>query len=346
MTVSWRPEELPQFRITVNSRCERACFFCRPSGEAVATAPGVELRVADLVQVAAAAFDVGFRSAKLTGGDPALYAPLEKAVAAMRHMGYEEIEVISRHPRLANRAQDLANAGVTLFNVSLDTLDAGLHHEICSVDDHSGVLSSISACVATGVPVKVNTVVMAGINDHELSVLAQFCENSGVETLKLLDVIHDLDDGGESYARRLAAKRGGARLADLYVPLTSLAEPLARTAVSRGTVHQGGLGHPMMVLKQASGLDVVLKDSAAGAWYGSICDGCVHYPCHDALMALRLTADMRLQFCLLRDDIAIDLRPLLPAGSKVMASAIADAVSVYATASFRSTGIPVELSRR
>jgi cyclic pyranopterin phosphate synthase len=55
---------------------------------------------------------------------------------------------------------------------------------------------------------------------------------------------------------------------------------------------------------------VVFKDSRAGAWYGDICKDCVFFPCHDALMALRLTSDGRLQFCLLREDIAINLAPI------------------------------------
>lgn len=71
---------LPQFRVTVNARCGRACFFCRPSGEAVATAAGTELKVDDLIAVAKVVRAAGITSIKLTGGDPALYDPLEDAV--------------------------------------------------------------------------------------------------------------------------------------------------------------------------------------------------------------------------------------------------------------------------
>jgi GTP 3',8-cyclase len=90
---------LPQFRVTVNARCGRACFFCRPSGEAVATEAGSELKVDDLIAVATAVRAAGIPSIKLTGGDPALYDPLEEAVARLkREAGFHEIEVISRHP--------------------------------------------------------------------------------------------------------------------------------------------------------------------------------------------------------------------------------------------------------
>src|SRR4051812_42470780 len=120
---------MPQFRVTLNARCGRACFFCRPSGEAVATAAGAELNVDDLISVASVVRSAGITEVKLTGGDPALYSPLEDAVRRLRlEVGFEKIELISRHPRIGKRADRLATQGVTTFNISLDTLDPALHH--------------------------------------------------------------------------------------------------------------------------------------------------------------------------------------------------------------------------
>jgi cyclic pyranopterin phosphate synthase len=335
---------LPQFRVTVNSRCGRACFFCRPSGEAVATVAAAELAVDELVRVAAAVRRTGIGGIKLTGGDPALYGPLEEAVRRLRQdAGFDEIEVISRHPLIGGRAAGLAAAGVTHFNMSVDTLDPVLHHEICGVDDLPAVLDALGACVATGVPVKVNTVVMAGVNDQELVGLAAFCERIGVHTLKLLDVIKDLDAGAESFARRLAIKRGRA-ISDLYVPLDAIAAQFSQNAVSTETRTQGGLGHPMTVLTMPSGFEVVTKDSRAGAWYGEVCNGCPFFPCHDALMALRLTADRRLQFCLLREDITVPLADALATDDDAELTALVQrAVETYASATFRQSTPAVPL---
>lgn len=327
---------LPQFRVTVNSRCGRACFFCRPSGEAVATAAGAELPVDDLVRVGRAVRRAGVEGVKLTGGDPALYAPLEEAVRRLRQeAGFDDIEVISRHPLIGQRAAELTECGVTRFNMSIDTLDPGLHHEVCGVDDLPAVLGALAECVATGLPVKVNMVVMAGVNDAEVADLATFCERAGVETLKLLDVIRDLDSGSESFARRLALKRG--RLVDdLYVPLDAVAAGFAGRAVRTETRTQGGLGHPMTALVMSSGFEVVLKDSRAGAWYGDVCNGCRFFPCHDALMALRLTADRRLQLCLLREDITVPLADALAAGDDDHLVTLVDsAITAYTSARFQ-----------
>ncbi|MGW5515360.1 radical SAM protein [Nocardia africana] len=327
---------LPQFRVTLNARCGRACFFCRPSGEAVATAPGSELAVDDLIAVAAQVRAVGIDSIKLTGGDPALYEPLEVAVRRLhREVGFSEIEIISRHPRIGERAERLASLGVTQFNMSIDTLDPHLHSELCGVDDLPQVIGALQRCVQTGVPVKVNTVVMGGINDEEVASLADFCSRSGIRTLKLLDVIKDLDEGAESFARRLAIRRGKT-LRDLYTPLEVFAERFAAVAVKQEVITQGGLGHPMTAITLPTGLRLMLKDSKAGAWYGPVCNGCPFYPCHDALMALRLTADLRLQYCLLRQDNTVDLAGLVTDEDRLR-DCVHGAIAPYTQADFRTS---------
>ena len=225
---------------------------------------------------------------------------------------------------------------MTLFNMSVDTLVPELHKEICGVDDLSQVLKALDQCAATSVPVKVNTVVMGGINDAEIPDLVAHCESRGIKQLKLLDVIKDLDEGTESFARRLVIKRG-SELRELYAPLEEIAERYRGLAVRSEVRRQGGLGHPMTVLTMPSGLEMVLKDSSAGAWYGSVCESCPLFPCHDALMALRLTADLRLQFCLLREDNAVDLSGLmgLPEAGR-LESALDEALRVYGGAWFRA----------
>nr|WP_181412035.1 radical SAM protein [Streptomyces sp. F12] len=337
---------LPQVRVTVNSRCRRSCFYCRPSGEAVSTEAGTDLDPDRLIAVASAVRAQGVDGIKLTGGDPALYEPLVEVVGRLRQeAGMREVEVISRHPRIGELAPALAEAGTTLFNVSLDTLNAGLHKEICGVDDHAEVLTAIRRCVATGVPVKVNVVVMSGINTPEIERLIAFCEDAGVHSVKLLDVIKDLGESSESFTRRLEIKRK-VQLPDLYVPLEELAGELRARAVDEEVVQQGGLGHPMTVFTMPSGTKVVIKDSSAGAWYGAVCRGCPLFPCHDALMALRLTADARLQFCLLREDVTVDLAGLLDAGdTDGIHNHIEAAFEMYAAAAFRRGGTkPTELT--
>ncbi len=324
--------KLPQVRVAVNSRCGRACFYCRPSGEGLATKGQVELHRSFVARVIRKYKECGGNAVKLTGGDPALWNPLIESVREIKNdLGIGHVEVISRHPRIGKLAYDLVEAGADVINLSIDTLRQELHKHITGVNDLDQLLEATEVCAAANVNCKVNTVVMAGVNDHEIDDLIEFCERIGVRTLKLLDMIKDLEDGVESYANRLVTIKGRS-LRQLYRPMNPITERLEERAVSILELHQGDLGHPMKALRMRSGLDVVIKDHKAGSWYGSICSGCAHYPCHDALMALRVTADHRLQFCLLRADIAIDLAPHLADGNANLEKAIEDALRVYGDA--------------
>lgn len=328
---------LPQLRVTVNARCGRACFYCRPSGEGLATAHHEQLDLNEMLRVTAEFARRGITSIKLTGGDPALWEPLVEAVRRLKdEAGFKEVHVISRHPRIGVLAQALAAAKLDLINVSIDTLKPELYRDITGKDDLPQLLAAVQSCVAAGLPVKVNTVVMRGCNDMEVEHLAEQMAKLGVRELKLLDVIQDLDDGDESFARRLR-KIGVASVRDLYVPVGDVVDRLRPQVVTQKTINQGELGHPMLSLRLKSDLMVTVKDHHAGAWYGPICKNCAHYPCHDALMAVRVTADMRLQFCLLNADVAVDLRPLLTRGGRELESAIRNALEVYGAAAFEQT---------
>lgn len=328
-------KRIPQFRVVVNSRCGRACFYCRPSGEGLKTIGQKELPLSDLIAVSRVVREGGVTSIKLTGGDPALYQPLIEAVERLSgDVGFAEIEVISRHPLIGNIGPELAQAGVTTFNISFDTLNSEIHRQITGIDDHQEVLGALGRLIETGVSCKVNTVVMTGVNDAEIHEIVRYCEGAGVQTLKLLDVITDLDQGEESFYRRLR-ERSGLTLRDLYCDIPGTIESIVAGAVHTTTRTQGSFGHPMTVYTMPSGLNLVVKDSRRGAWYGSICHNCPYFPCHDALMALRLTPDMRLQFCLLGSHVAINLKSL---DNNEMCKVVANAMDVFSQAQFYEFG--------
>ena len=117
-------------------------------------------------------------------------------------------------------------------------------------------------------------------------------------------------------------------LHDLYCSLGYIIHELKKIAENNIIVTQGGLGHPMNKFTLSSGLEILIKDAGSGAWYGSECKDCVHYPCHDALMALRLTPDKKLQVCLLNDKNKIDF------DVESKEEAMRDALKVYEEAYF------------
>jgi cyclic pyranopterin phosphate synthase len=324
--------KVPELRVTVNSRCERACFFCRPSGEAVETRTGVELDVKTVLAVVKICEKFGISYVKLTGGDPALWPPLGECVRRIKEETACRVEVISRHPKIAVSAHLLARAKIDMLNISIDTLDPDLHRKITGVNDLEVILDALRVCVDTGISCKVNFVVLAGINDHEIDTLISFCDSLGIKVVKLLDLMTDIEDGMETFAQRIRLLGFGS-LRKLYLPLQNVADSLRKRAVSERRFHQpGGLGNPMIRFTMPSGMSVVIKDHHTGAWYGSICNGCKYYSCSSALMALRLTADARLQHCLFREDLCIDTKLI---ESDKLREVIADALRIYDQAVFR-----------
>ncbi|PCH68507.1 MAG: hypothetical protein COC12_09920 [Rhodobacteraceae bacterium] len=323
----------PQFRIAVNSRCGRSCFYCRPSGETVAHGVS-ELNIKDLLPVASHLRARGISSAKITGGDPALYGQLEELVHELKHgLMFEHIEVISRHPAIGTKATGLIAAGLDQINFSLDSVDPVTYAKITGQTDLDRLEQAIRVFVQTGIPVKINTVFMQGINDSEFVQIIRHCENLGVSTLKFLDVIVDMDQGMPSFSKRLAKIVPGGTLQWLYGDMSMLRAWLADCSDGCEIGTQGDLGHPMEVYRLPSGMRVVLKDSHAGAWYGDICANCSHFPCHDALMALRLGPDGNLQCCLLNSEAVVRLDDVR-GDSEAIAERIDLALSTYETAVF------------
>jgi cyclic pyranopterin phosphate synthase len=328
--------KIPQVRIAVNARCGRACFFCRPSGEGIATPARSMLDTSDVIELCMAFKMCGAREFKLTGGDPALWPPLVDCVQQLKQeVGVDRLEVISRHPQIGPLANALREAGLDQINMSLDTLHPDVHRRITGINDLPQVLQALQQVSRSGIPCKVNTVVMLGVNDTEIPAMVRYCENEGVSQLKLLDVIRDLDTGTESHQSRLI-QIGARSMRDLYTPLDGITAWLEHQATSVRRVLQGGLGHPMRAYRMHSGMDVVVKDHRAGAWYSTVCDACIHYPCHDALMAVRVTSDARIQFCLLREDTAINLASALHRDTSQLQKTIQAALDVYARATFKA----------
>ena len=241
----------------------------------------------------------GITDVKLTGGDPLLREDIVEMVAALKRVpGIRSVHLLTRHPRAGDWAGAFQRAGLDCLNFSLDSLDAATWSRITRVGGHAALMAAIRKAAATGITLKINTVVLKGINDHEIPDLVEFAGEIGA-TLKLLDLIVDIPafpPTEPGFGRRH------------YFDLDPIRPMLAAGAVEMEVVYQpGGLGHPMPRFVMQNGATVLVKSSRTGAWYGDTCQTCPLFPCHDAIMAVRLTADGKLQRCLLRQDNLVDL---------------------------------------
>jgi cyclic pyranopterin phosphate synthase len=183
-------------RISVTDRCNFRCTYCMPA-EGMTWLPRAELltfeEIERLGRVMVERF--GIDSIRLTGGEPTVRAHLPVLVAKLAALGVD-LALTTNGATLDSLARDLAAAGLGRVNISLDSLRPDRFLALTRRDELAAVLRGIDAAIDAGLaPVKVNTVVMRGINDDEVVDFAAFGRDRGVEVRFIEFMPLDADDG-------------------------------------------------------------------------------------------------------------------------------------------------------
>ena len=182
-------------RISVTDRCNFRCTYCMPK-EGMQWLPRDEvLTYEEITRIARVCVErFGFESIRITGGEPTVRAHLPVLVERLAALGVD-LAMTTNGATLAHQAADLARAGLKRINVSCDSLKAGRFAEITSRDALPAVLSGIEAAIDARLdPVKVNCVLVRGINDDEILDFASFGRERGVE-IRFIEWM-PLDGGG------------------------------------------------------------------------------------------------------------------------------------------------------
>jgi cyclic pyranopterin phosphate synthase len=198
-------------RISVTDRCNFRCSYCMPE-EGMDWLPRERLlRYEELARIAGVLVrSLGIDSIRLTGGEPTVRAHLPALVeelAALRTPAGEPVDLAltTNGSTLSHLARDLAGAGLRRINVSLDSLRRDRFREITRRDSLVAVLDGIDAAVAAGLsPVKVNVVVVRGVNDDELVDFAAFGRSRGV-TVRFIEFM-PLDAQGDWTSRQVVTQ--------------------------------------------------------------------------------------------------------------------------------------------
>ena len=156
-------------RLSLTDRCNLRCVYCMPL-EGVPKLPHEEiLRYEELLRLVRLAVGLGIEKVRLTGGEPLLRRDLVGFIRALKGCGLKEISITTNGTLLAQCAHDLAAAGISRLNISLDTLRPERFAAITGRPLLAEVLRGIEAAQAAGLaPIKINVVVMAGLNDDEI----------------------------------------------------------------------------------------------------------------------------------------------------------------------------------
>ena len=275
-------------RLAVTDRCNLRCRYCAPAG--LRWRDEADLLADDEVFRAARLFaGLGIRKIRLTGGEPTVRPGIERIVQWLANMpGIETLGMTTNGTRLREMAPSLRKAGLsaTGLNVSLDTLRRERFMEIAGRDVRDDVLDGIEAALEAGfAPVKVNVVVMAGVNDDELDDFVALARERPLK-VRFIEYMPFRDNGWE-----------GERVIPSRVILEAIARryPLTRRvslpvhATTREYVISGFAGTVSFVAAISAGF----------------CQGCNR---------LRVTADGALKVCLFHPT-EVSLRALMRSGA-------------------------------
>lgn len=271
-------------RISVTDRCNFRCQYCMPAEGMQWLDRSDLLTFEEIERIASVLVDrFGVKSVRLTGGEPTVRARLPVLVGKLAKLGVD-LSMTTNGATLAMFADDLRSAGLQRLNISLDTLDQARFLELTRRDDLAKVLQGIDAAVAAGFsPVKVNAVLMRGINHDEVLPFLRMGREKGV-VVRFIEFM-PLDAQGEWSE-------------DSVVPydeiLQTAAEEFDFEPISRGS-------SPAERFAYTDG----------GGEFGIIAS--VTEPFCESCDRIRLTADGQVRNCLFALD-HVDLRDVLRSG--------------------------------
>ena len=185
---------MTDLRISVTDRCNFRCTFCMPSDRAYRFLPRPQiLTFEELTRLARLFVGLGVEKVRLTGGEPLLRAEIERLVAALAALeGLHDLALTTNAYLLPRKAECLRRAGLDRVTVSLHSLEPETFGRINGLGiELERVLAGIEAAVAAGLkPVKLNIVVIQGVNDHEIVDLARYGRDRGcvVRFIEYMDV--------------------------------------------------------------------------------------------------------------------------------------------------------------
>ena len=273
-------------RLSVTDRCDLRCFYCLPKGFKDFEEPNEWLTFSEIERVIKAFGELGVSRVRITGGEPLLRKQLPELAQRLSALpGINDLSLSTNAVQLKRYATRLKQANISRLNVSLDSLDPQRFKSITNGGKLEKVIDGLMAAKAAGFsPIKINAVLMRGINDDEAEELVAFCIDHGF-TLRFIETMPVGNTGREA--------------TNYYVDLQQIKQRLSeKYHLIPGVMPGGGPARYM----QVAGTD--LKIGFITPLSQHFCETCNR---------VRLAADGTLYLCLGQSD-KVELRPLLRSG--------------------------------
>ncbi|MDK2758825.1 MAG: GTP 3',8-cyclase MoaA [Blastomonas fulva] len=272
-------------RLSLTDVCNFRCTYCLPEGYKKPCQRPSELTVEEIHRAVTGFAQLGLWKVRLTGGEPTLRRDFEDVARAVASVpGIRRVAMTTNGYRLTERAQTWRDCGISAINISVDSLDPARFAAITGHDRLGEVLRGIKAAREAGFDhIKLNAVLMRGVNDDELSAMVDFVTTRDL-SLRFIEVMRTNDNVAFFHQHHVVGQSVIDRLE------TAGWQRLPRIAGAGPAVE---LGHP-----HAKGRIGIIAPYAR-----DFCASCNR---------LRMAADGKLHLCLFGDG-GIDLRPLLAA---------------------------------
>jgi GTP 3',8-cyclase len=177
-------------RLSVTDRCDLRCSYCIPKGFRGFQEPASWLRFEEIERLIWIMASRGLKRIRLTGGEPLVRRDLPNLAARLAAIpGIDDLSLSTNATRLHELAAPLKEAGVQRINASLDSLRTDRVASICGRDVLDQVLTGLEAAKEAGfAPIKINMVVMRGVNEDEIDDMVDFCIEQGF-VLRLIEAM-------------------------------------------------------------------------------------------------------------------------------------------------------------
>ena len=170
--------QITDLRISVTDRCNFRCVYCRSADPENHMASSSLLRWEEFHRLARILVGMGIRKIRVTGGEPLVRDGVEDFIAQLHALGVQDLSLTTNAHLLADRCDRLVAAGLNRINISLDSLDPDRFEKITRTKSFRNVIAGIDAAQASRLrPVKVNAVLVRGINDDEVEAFAEFAHD-------------------------------------------------------------------------------------------------------------------------------------------------------------------------
>lgn len=256
---------IDSIRISVTQKCNLSCPYCHREGE---LSSEKELSLEEIERMMESAKKVNIKKVKITGGEPLLRNDIIEIVKIIKRYDFEDISLVTNGLLLEKYARQLKEAGLDRINIGCDSLNSNF------LKNKNNILDGLKAAKEAGLhPIKINMVVLKGINDNEIGNMIQFARENNV-ILQLIELINTNDEFYKKY----------------FYDLEKVEKNLERKA---GRI----IKREMQNRKQYDLGDILIE--IVRPFHNKFCEHCKR---------LRITSDGKIKTCLFRNDNLVDFK--------------------------------------